>query len=86
MSPEQVLKRANDAIDRFRRENNLDSSKKIFIVLGQYQDMRDAFLAKGWVENPIENYENPSDYRSHAFHFLYTTKSKDAFVYQTAPF
>jgi hypothetical protein len=82
LTPEQVSKRANDAIDRFRRENNLDPSKKIFAVLGQYKDMRDAFSQKhGWIENPIENFENPSDYRCHAFHFLYTTKSKDAFKF-----
>ena len=85
LTPEQVSKRANDAIDRFRRENNLDPSKKIFAVLGQYKDMRDAFSQKhGWIENPIENFENPTDYRCHAFHFLYTTKSKDAFKFQTA--
>lgn len=85
LTSEQVSKRANDAIDRFRRENNLDPSKKIFAVLGQYKDMRDAFSQKhGWIENPIENFENPNDYRCHAFHFLYTTKSKDAFKFQTA--
>ena len=49
--------------------------------------MRDALEEKhGWVENPIENFDNASDYRIHAFHFLYTTKSRDAFRFQTASF
>lgn len=44
--------------------------------------MRDALSKKhGWVENPIDNFEGPNDYRVHAFHFLYTTKSKDAFKF-----
>lgn len=44
--------------------------------------MRDALAKKhGWVENPIENFDNPNDYRVHAFHFAYTTKSRDAFKY-----
>lgn len=47
--------------------------------------MRDALLAKGWVENPIQNFDNENDYRCHAFHFVYTTKSRDAFKFQTAP-
>jgi|TARA_B110000285_G_scaffold229049_1_gene293075 hypothetical protein len=83
-----VDKRAQDAIERFWRENpHLDSSKKIFAVLGQYQDMRDALANKhGWVENPIKDFENANDYRVHAFNFLYTTKSRDAFKFQTASF
>ena len=56
-------------------------------MLGQYQDLRDAMSKKpGWVENPIENFDDTSDYRVHAFHFLYTTKSRDAFRFQTASF
>lgn len=43
--------------------------------------MRDALLAKGWVENPIQNFDNENDYRCHAFHFAYTTKSRDAFKF-----
>jgi hypothetical protein len=43
--------------------------------------MREALLKKGWVENPIANFDNVNDYRVHAFHFLYTTKSKDAFKF-----
>jgi len=83
-----VEQRANEAIDRFRKENpQLDPTKKIFAVLGQYQDLRDAMAKKpGWVENPIENFDDTSDYRVHAFHFLYTTKSRDAFRFQTAWF
>ena len=46
--------------------------------------MREALKAKGWVENPIENFDNGNDYRVHAFHFVYTTKSRDAFKFQTA--
>jgi len=65
---------------RFRKENpKLDSTKKIFIVLGQYNDVRSAMIAKGWVENPIDNFDNHNDYRVHAFHYIYTTKSRDAF-------
>jgi hypothetical protein len=87
LSQEKVDQRAHDAIEQFRQENNIDASKKIFIVLGQYQDMRDALSKKhGWVENPIENFDNPNDYRVHAFHFCYTTKSRDAFKFQTASF
>ena len=75
-----------EAIERFRRENpKVDPKKKIFIVLGLYQDMRDALIAKGWVENPVSNFDNDNDYRNHAFHFIYTTKSRDAFKFQTAP-
>jgi len=51
--------------------------------------MRAALLARGYVENPIQNFEdvaNGSDYRVHAFHFLYTTKSRDAQRWQTASF
>lgn len=40
----------------------------------------------GWVENPIDSFDNANDYRVHAFHFCYTTKSRDAFKYQTASF
>jgi len=44
--------------------------------------MRDAMSKKhGWVENPIDNFDNSHDYRVHAFHFIYTTKSKDAFKF-----
>jgi hypothetical protein len=32
-----------------------------------------------WVENTIENFDNPNDFRTHAFHFAYTTKSRDVF-------
>ena len=79
--------RANEAIERFRKENpKLDPSKQIFAVLGQYQDVRDALVRHGWVENPIKNYDDQDDYRVHAFHFLYTTKSRDAFKFQTANF
>lgn len=82
--------RAKKAIKRFWKENpSLDSSKKIFIVLGQYNDIRQALLARGWVENPVDNFEdlkNANDYRVHAFHFLYTTKSRDAARWQTASF
>jgi hypothetical protein len=86
LSSEQVENRALEAIERFRRENpKIDPKKKIFIVLGLYQDMRDALLAKGWVENPVSNFDNENDYRNHAFHFIYTTKSRDAFKFQTAP-
>lgn len=82
LTQERVDQRAHEAIEQFRQENNIDASKKIFIVLGQYQDMRDALAKKhGWVENPIENFDNPHDYRVHAFHFCYTTKSRDAFKY-----
>ena len=82
LTQEQVDKRAQDAIKQFRKDNKVDSSKKIFIVLGQYHEMRNALLAKDWVENPVSSFEelpNTGDYRVHAFHFLYTTKSKDAF-------
>lgn len=51
--------------------------------------MRAALTAKGWVENCIESFEdlkNSNDYRVHAFHFLYTTKSRDASRWQTASF
>lgn len=49
--------------------------------------MRDALSNKhGWVENPIKDFDVSNDYRVHAFHFLYTTKSRDAFKYQTANF
>ena len=51
--------------------------------------MRAALLARGYVENPIQSFEdvsNGSDYRVHAFHFLYTTKSRDATRWQTASF
>ena len=67
----------------------MDQSKKIFIVLGQYHEMRAALLAQGWIENPIQNFEevkNGSDYRVHAFHLLYSTKSRDATRWQTASF
>ena len=40
LTPEQVSKRANDAIDRFRRENNLDPSKKIFATQQLIDKMR----------------------------------------------
>ena len=43
--------------------------------------MRDALAKQGWVENPIKDFENVNDYRVHAFHFLYTTKSRDAFKF-----
>ena len=82
-------KRAKEAISRFRKENKVDANKKIFIVLGQYHEMRNSLLARGWVENPIQNFEdvaNGSDYRVHAFHLVYTTKSRDAFRWQTASF
>ena len=36
LSQEKVDQRAREAIEQFRRENNIDPSKKIFIVLGQY--------------------------------------------------
>jgi hypothetical protein len=40
------------------KENKIESGKKIFIVLGQYHEMRAALLEKGWIENPLENFEN----------------------------
>ena len=47
--------------------------------------MRDALLKQGWIENPIKDFENvQNDFRVHAFHFLYTAKSRDAFKFQTA--
>lgn len=57
-------------------------------MLGKgYNDLRDALAKKeGWVENPIANFEDLKDYRVHAFHFLYSTKSKDAFAFKTASF
>ena len=39
-----------------------------------------------WVENSIDNLDNPNDYRTHAFHFAYTTKSRDVFKNATASF
>jgi hypothetical protein len=43
--------------------------------------MRDALVRKGWVENPISNFEGPIDWKMYAFNFLYTTKSRDAFKF-----
>jgi len=34
LTPEEVEKRANDAIDKFRKENKLDESTKLYVVLG----------------------------------------------------
>ena len=48
--------------------------------------MRNALTKHGWIENPIENFDCKNDYRVHAFHFLYTTKSRDAFKWQTGSF
>jgi hypothetical protein len=49
--------------------------------------LRDAMSKRNdWVENPIENLDNPNDYRTHAFHFAYTTKSRDVFKNATASF
>lgn len=57
------------------------------MVIGLYQDLRDAMSKRNdWVENPIENLDNPNDYRTHAFHFAYTTKSRDVFKNATASF
>ena len=87
LSQEQVDARAQEAIERFQKENGLSPSTKLYVVLGVYNDVRKAMAAQdGWFENPIDNFENPSDYRVHAFHFAYTTKSRDAFKYQTATF
>lgn len=56
-------------------------------MLGVYDDMRKGMARQeDWFENPVNNFENASDYRVHAFHFAYTTKSRDAFKYQTASF
>ena len=41
LSQEYVNERAHDAIQRFRRDNpHVDPNKKIFMVLGQYPDVR----------------------------------------------
>lgn len=64
----------------------MDPSKKIFIVLGHYDDVREAMRRHGWVENPIDSVENPNDYRIHAFHLLFTNKARDCFRYNIASF
>lgn len=42
--------------------------------------MREALLKEGYVENFVKDFEVQS-WKNHAFHFIYTTKSKDAFKY-----
>jgi hypothetical protein len=37
--------------------------------------------AKGWIENPVENFDNLNQSKIHAFHFAYTTKSRDVFKF-----
>jgi hypothetical protein len=79
LADDVVEERAQQAIKRFWEEYDVREGTKIFVVLGQYADMRDALKAEGWVENPVSDFDDPRDYRVHAFHAAYTTKSKDAF-------
>lgn len=42
--------------------------------------MRESLLKQGYFENNVKDFENQS-YKNHAFHLLYSTKSKDAFKF-----
>jgi hypothetical protein len=69
-----------DALKIWKKGRKIDPSAKIFIILGQYTDLRKALLRrgiilikiksiKGWVENP--------DMHSVYFDFKWTLKAKD---------
>ena len=79
LSEDIVENRAADALRRFRVENGLSDHTKVFIIIGQYADMRESLKAEGWVENQIESFDNLNDYRCYAFNLCYTTKSRDCF-------
>ena len=49
--------------------NNLNVNEKVFIVVGGYDDLKDALKARGWIENPNAN--------SLRFDFKWTLKIKD---------
>ena len=46
LSPRQI-----SAYDSWKMENNIAIESKIFIISGNYPDVRNALLARGWVEN-----------------------------------
>ncbi len=67
------------AIATFLKERSLPKDSKIFTIIGHYDDMRQEFLRRGWVEHEHDKNGVNDKFKSNAFHYLYTTKSKDIF-------
>lgn len=57
------------AENNFRIKKSNNPSAKIFIIIGGYPDLRNALLARGWIENP--------DRDSNQFNLKWTLKKAD---------
>ena len=55
-----------------RIKQNISLESKIFIMKGNYTQIREALLQRGWIENP--------DHSSNIFDFKWTVKSDEAYV------
>lgn len=55
--------------NEFRLKRTQNPHAKIFIVIGGYQDLKNALLARGWIENPTKD--------SNQFHLKWTLKKAD---------
>lgn len=66
------------AVSKFLSERSLPKDSKVFTIIGHYDDMRQEFLKRGWVEHEHDKTVNEK-FKSNAFHYLYTTKAKDIF-------
>merc|ERR1719171_825935 len=48
------LERKIDSLDDWKRVAGVAPETKVFVCAGGYNDMRDALLRRGWVQNPDE--------------------------------
>jgi hypothetical protein len=55
----------------WKRDHDIDPRAKVFIIKGGYNDLREALLERGWVEN--------YDFGSRHFDLKWTCKQKDVF-------
>lgn len=56
-------------MDVWKKRNRLTKDRKIFIIKGGYDDIREALISRGWFENP--------DNESPCFDFLFCVKTSD---------
>ena len=70
---------AEKEINFWLKKKGLAPDTFVFKVLGKYNCLREYLLSRGMVEHDWQpKYENHK-FNSCVFHFLYTTKSRDAF-------
>ena len=78
-SEDQASREAKSAIVVYKNKHKLSSEQQIFKVLGLYHCLRDYLNERGMVEHEWQPKFDTDKFQITAWHFLYTTKSRDAF-------